>query len=128
MNIPHHDITYEKAKRMGNGNIAPLTNSLKLQMQVPNSEAFGRPMFVEKPKNFYLQIHESPTNFNSPVAGLTRRYDITSYGGKSNFSRIFPQYGLNNAKFDFTSMKLYTDVTEKEHAQEANNKCKLFYK
>lgn len=35
MNIPHHDIVHEKAKRMGNGKIAPLTMSLVKQMQVP---------------------------------------------------------------------------------------------
>ena len=119
MNIPHHEIVYEKAKRMGNGNIAPLTKTLTLQMQVPNETGLKTPIFVEKPKKFYMSIYDSPTSFKSPVAGLTRRYDITSFKGKTNFSRIFPQYGLNNEKNDFTSMKLYTDVTEREHKQEA---------
>jgi len=38
MHIPHHDIVHEKAKRMSNGNIAPLTKSLLRQMQVPKEE------------------------------------------------------------------------------------------
>lgn len=60
MNIPHHEIVYEKAKRMGNGNIAPLTKTLISQMQVPKEAKLGKQVFEEKPKKFYMSIYDSP--------------------------------------------------------------------
>lgn len=36
MDVSKHDITHDKAKRLGGGIAAPLTNSLKKQLEVPS--------------------------------------------------------------------------------------------
>lgn len=42
MQLPHHDLTLMKAKRLGNGIVAPLTDKLQQQMRVPETARVGR--------------------------------------------------------------------------------------
>lgn len=91
MDVGKHDITLAKAKRLGGGIAAPLTNTLSKQLEVPD-EPFKLPVTSTSTSRVYKSILGEPL-IPEKTVGLT--YKHSQLANRKNINRLFPIYGCN---------------------------------
>ena len=125
MELGYHEVTLEKARRLGTGIVAPLSQTLRKQ-ELPLPLIIQKP--VEEEKRTYLPIVDNKGMSKSRTVGLTHRFAGKTTQDKRDFGRIFPMYGLANEKLVMQTTKKLESVPVEEAVMEACYKSRLFHK
>ena len=96
MEIGYHQITLEKAKRLGTGIVPPLSKTLTKQND-PLPPINPR-METPPTKRAYLSIADSNRLTSSRTVGLSHKNANKTTLSRREVSRIFPMYGLEDER------------------------------